>query len=410
MNGKIQNPVSWLSGSIRIAAFLFLMFGLTAPALAQSGATARNDFQTTAPNAILIEAAGGALLFEKNADQPIAPASLAKLMTVEVVLNEIRQGRLKLDDEFQVSADAWKRGGATSGGSTMFAVLNSSISVENLLKGVIIQSANDGSIALAEGIAGSEAALAEMMNRRARDIGMKRSHFTNATGLPDPKMRTSVRDLARLSQHLIATYPEFYKWYGEREFTWNKIRQQNRNPLLTMNIGADGLKTGFTKESGYNLAASAVQDDIRLIAVLSGAKTANERADETRKLLLWGFHNFELRPLFAQDQEIGEAKIFGGARGSVALTAIGGRPIFVMVPKQVTERLVARIVYQGPLRAPVTAGQPVGMLKVSRGNAVALEVPLVAAQSVETGSISSRAVDAVGELFGNILRAGLKKL
>lgn len=396
--------------TILLAVALVMTMTIMAKAASPSATKKDDGFQTTVPSAILIEAESGALLFEKNADQLIFPASLAKLMTAEIVFNEIGQGRLKLDDAFTVSADAWKRGGARSGGSTMFAAINSRISVENLLRGVIIQSANDACIVLAEGIAGSEAAFAEMMNRRARELGLEKSNFTNSTGLPDPEMKVTARELARLSRHLIATYPEFYKWYGEREFTWSKIRQQNRNPLLAMNIGADGLKTGFTKEAGYNLVGSAVQNDMRLIAVVAGAKTANERADEARRLIHWGFAGFERRLLFVQDQPVGEAQVYGGESRSVALRAATGKPVFVMVPKQTTERIVAKIVYRGPVRAPIVQGQDIGLLKISRGSNLVLEVSLVAVEDVGVGSLTRRAFDAGAEFFGGMLRAGFKKL
>jgi D-alanyl-D-alanine carboxypeptidase (penicillin-binding protein 5/6) len=396
-------------------AVLLLTAGILASAGAApnpSSATKKDDggFQTSVPTAILIEAESGTVLYEKNADQLVAPASLAKLMTSEVVFNEIKEGNLKLDEEFVISENAWRRGGAPSGGSTMFAAIHSRIKVSDLLQGVIIQSGNDACIALAEGIAGNEAAFARLMNGRARELGLEKSHFTNAAGLPDPDMRVTVRELAKLAQHLIATYPEFYKWYGEREFTWNKIRQLNRNPLLTMGIGADGLKTGYTSEAGYNLVGSAVQNNLRLIVVVAGAKTANERADEARKLLNFGFTGFESRLLFAEGQSIGDARLFGGESRYVPLVAAGRKAVRLMVPKNSGERILARIVYRGPVSAPVEKGKQIGVLKVWRGENVALEVPLEAAESVDEGSLTRRAFDAVGELFGGMVRAGIKKL
>lgn len=396
-------------------AALLTAAGILASAAAApnpSSATKKDDggFQTSVPSAILIEAESGTVLYEKNADQLVAPASLAKLMTSEVVFNEIKEGNLRLDEEFVISENAWRRGGAPSGGSTMFAPIHSRISIENLLKGVIIQSGNDACIALAEGIAGNEVAFARLMNGRARELGLEKSNFTNAAGLPDPDMRVTVRELAKLAQHLIATYPEFYKWYSEREFTWNKIRQQNRNPLLAMGIGADGLKTGYTSEAGYNLVGSAVQNNLRLIVVVAGAKTANERADEARKLLNFGFTGFESRLLFAEGQSIGDARLFGGESRYVPLVASGNKAVRLMVPKNSGERILARIVYRGPVSAPVEKGKKIGVLKVWRGENVALEVPLEAAESVEEGSLTQRALDAIAELFGGMVRAGIKKL
>ena len=279
-----------------------------------------------------------------------------------------------------------------------------------MLQGAIIQSANDGCIALAEGIAGNEESFARLMNGRARELGLTQSNFTNSTGLPDPEQRVTSRELAKLARHIIATYPEYYKWYGEKEFTFNKIRQQNRNPLLAMNIGADGMKTGFTNEAGYGLVGSAVQNGLRLIVVVNGLKSANDRADEAKKLLNFGFNGFELRQLFAEGQQIGDARVFGGQQRYVPLQVAGGKAVRLMVPKNSGERLLARVVYVGPIRAPIDQGKQIGTLKVWRGDNVALEVPLQAVQSVEAGSLYKRAADAMTELFGDWFRAGLKKL
>jgi len=383
---------------------------IAAPATIAGGKTKDDGFQTAAPTAILIEYESGTVLFEKNADMLVPPASLAKLMTAETVFNEIKEGNVKLDEEFVISENAWRRGGAPSGGSTMFAPIHSRITVSDLLHGAIIQSGNDACIALAEGIAGNEDAFARLMNARARELGLTQSNFTNSTGLPDPDQRVTVRELAKLSRHIIQTYPEFYKLYAEREFTWNKIRQLNRNPLFAMNIGADGLKTGFTKEAGYGLVGSAVQNDLRLIVVVNGLKTANERADEARRLLNFGFTGFESRVLFDQGQKVGDARVFGGEQRYVGLEARDNKPIRLMVPKNTTERIIARVVYQGPLQVPVEKGQPVGVLKVWRGENVALEVPLQTAEAVTGGPLHRRAMDALAELFGGWFRAGLEKL
>ena len=397
-----------------LAALSLFVAGLgasnAAPATIAGGKTKDDGFQTVAPTAILIEAESGTVLFEKNADQLVAPASLAKLMTAETVFNEVKEGNVKLDEEFIVSEGAWRRGGAPSGGSTMFAPIHSRIKVSDLLQGAIIQSGNDACIALAEGIAGNEGSFVRLMNGRARELGMTQSNFTNSTGLPDPEQRVTVRELAKLSRHIIQTYPEFYKWYGEKDFTWNKIRQQNRNPLLAMNIGADGLKTGFTNEAGYGLVGSAVQNNLRLIVVVNGLKSANERADEAKRLLNFGFNGFESRVLFDEGQRVGEARVFGGEQRYVPLEPQGKKPIRLMVPKNTTDRILARVVYRGPVRVPVAQGQEIGVLKVWRGDNIALEVPLQAAESVEGGPLHRRAMDGLAELFGGWFRAGLQKL
>jgi D-alanyl-D-alanine carboxypeptidase (penicillin-binding protein 5/6) len=381
-----------------------------APATIAGGKTKDDGFQTAAPYAILIEAESGTVLFEKGADTPVAPASLAKLMTAETVFNEIKEGNVKLEEEFVVSENAWRRGGAPSGGSTMFAPIHSRVTVSDLLHGAIIQSGNDSCIVLAEGIAGSEASFVRLMNGRARELGLTKANFTNSTGLPDPEQRVTVRELAKLARHIIFTYPEFYKWYSERDFTFNKIRQQNRNPLLAMNIGADGLKTGFTNEAGYGLVGSAVQNNLRLIVVVNGLKTANDRADEARRLLNFGFNGFESRVLFEEGQQVGEARVFGGEERYVALESLGKKPIRLMVPKNTTDRIIARVIYRGPIRVPVTQGQEIGVLKVWRGDNIALEVPLQAADAVEGGPLHRRAMDGLAELFGGWFRAGLQRL
>ena len=264
----------------------------------------------------------------------------------------------------------------------MFAILHSKVKVSDLLQGAIIQSANDGCIALAEGIAGNENDFVRMMNGRARELGLTKSNFTNSTGLPDPDQRVTVRELAKLAQHIMLTYPEYYRWYGEREFTWNKIRQQNRNPLLAMSIGADGMKTGFTNEAGYGLVGSAVKDGLRLIVVVNGLKSDEERADEAKRLLDWGFSGFESRILFAEGQTVGDAKLFGGSQGSVPLIGADQKAIRLMIPRNATDRIIARIVYRGPVPAPVEKGQKIGVLKIWRGERIALETPLEAAESV----------------------------
>jgi D-alanyl-D-alanine carboxypeptidase (penicillin-binding protein 5/6) len=387
-----------LSGAIVAAA---LGFAGIAPAPAA-------PLQTAAPHAILIEADTGSVLFEKDADQLVAPASLAKLMTVEVVFDQLKIGSFKLEDEFVISENAWRKGGAPSHGSTMYASIHSRVKIDDLLHGVIIQSGNDACIALAEGLAGNETAFSRMMNDRAREIGLTKSHFTNSAGLPDPAMRVTARELAQLARHIILTYPEYYKIYGEREFTWNKIRQINRNPLLTFNIGADGMKTGFTKEAGYNLVGSAIQDGVRLITVVTGLNSAKERGDEGKKLLEWGFKNFEPRLLFAEGETVAEAKVYGGAQGRVPLAA--DSVVKIMVAKGVNEKVTAKMIYTGPVRAPVREGDSIGQLTVWRGDAKVLEMPLRAADSVGIGSTSQRAFDAATELVIKLFRSAAKRI
>jgi serine-type D-Ala-D-Ala carboxypeptidase (penicillin-binding protein 5/6) len=369
-----------------------------------------NAFDGDAPTAILMEATSGSILFEKNADELRAPSSMMKLMTVEVIFNALKEGRIKLTDEFRISENAWRKGGAPSGGSTMFAAINSKVPVDDLLHGAIIQSGNDACIALAEGISGSEKKFAnDVMTKRARELGLAKSTFGNSNGLPDPDNKMTVRELAKLARHIILDFPEFYKLFGEKEFTWNKIRQQNRNPLLNSTLsGADGLKTGYTKDGGYGMVGSAVQNGIRLIVVINGLDDPDDRAQEAKKMLEWGFRNFEARTLFAENQQVGYAKVFGGESRSVKLAS--KEPIKVMVPKNGSEKLIARIVYNGPVRAPIKEGQPVGVVRVWRGVNVAMEAPVYAAESVGSGSTMRRAIDGASELVIGMFRASAEKL
>ncbi len=372
------------------------------------GAKKDEGYDLDAPTAILIEAKSGSILFEKNADELRAPSSMMKLMTAEVVFDALKKGEIKLTDEYRISENTWRKGGAPSGGSTMFAAINSRVSVDDLLHGALIQSGNDSCMALAEGMSSTEAAFAERMTKRARQLGMTKSTFANSNGLPDPGNKMTVRELGMLARHIILTYPDYYKLFNEREFTWNKIRQQNRNPLLTSLEGADGLKTGYTKEGGYGMVGSAVQNGMRLIVVVNGLEDSEDRATEAKKLLEWGFRNFEARTLFAADQTVGYAKVFGGDSRSVKLTS--PEPIKVMVQRNGTDKLIARIIYTGPVHAPIQPGQRIGVLKVWRGNNIAMESPLVAAEAVATGSTTRRAIDGASELVIGLFRAGAEKL
>jgi serine-type D-Ala-D-Ala carboxypeptidase (penicillin-binding protein 5/6) len=376
--------------------------GIAAPESARA-----QSFQTAAPHAILMDYDTGTVLFEKAADELTAPASMAKTMAVEVIFNEIQQGRLSLDSEFVISENAWRKGGGSSGGSAMFAKLNDRIKLSDLLRGIIVQSGNDASIAVAEGIAGTEENFARMMTKRAREIGMVKSTFRNSTGFHHPDQKVTMRELATLAAHTIETYPELYKMYGEREFTWNKIRQQNRNPLLRLDVGADGLKTGFIEESGYGLLASAVQNGQRLILAVNGLKSAREREAEARKLLEWGFRAFEGRMLFEKGEVIGEAKVFGGTRNAVPLVA--KRPVRLLFPRGTGERVTARIVYTGPIMPPVRQGAEVARLRVTRGEVQALDMPLYAAEEVGVGSIQQRAVDGLLEFGTGLVRKAFSR-
>jgi D-alanyl-D-alanine carboxypeptidase (penicillin-binding protein 5/6) len=413
-----------VSGVRRGRAAWFAVVAALAAAIALAGAHAsaraasakkeaakkeESALQTIVPSAILLDPDSDSILVNKNGDQPVEPASLAKLMTLEYLFNEIKQGRVKLDDQFIISENAWRKGGAPSHGSTMFAAIHSRVAVSDLIQGIIVDSANDACIAVAEALAGNENAFGQLLTKRAREIGLQNSVFTNATGMSDPNMHVTARDMAELARHIIQAYPDFYPDFAERDYTWDKIHQTNRNPLLGMGIGADGLKTGETAEAGFNLVGSAVSDNFRLIVVVTGAKTDADRANEAKKMLDFGFHGFESRVLFAEGQTIGEAKVFGGDSGYVALVSPG--LIRVMVPHENNgDRLIARVVYTGPVPAPINKGQTIGELKVWRGDDLALDVPLQAADDVGVGSMSQRAMDGATELMIGLLRAGVDKL
>ncbi|SDR48208.1 D-alanyl-D-alanine carboxypeptidase (penicillin-binding protein 5/6) [Rhizobiales bacterium GAS191] len=380
---------------------------LAALFLACAPAYAADTIQIAAQQALLMDAASGTILFEKNARTPMVPASLAKLMTAEMVFDQIKQGKLTLDQDFVISENAWRKGGAPSGGSTMFAAIHSHVSIADLISGLIVLSGNDAAIALAEGIAGGEFAFGEMMTRHAKEIGLTASTFRNATGADDPDQRSTALDLALLARHVILTYPELYKYFGQKEFTWNKIRQLNRNPLLTMDIGADGLNTGRIDEPGIGLVGSAVQGGQRLIVVINGAATPKDRAAEGRKLLEYGFRAFEGQDLFPEGAVITQASVYGGAKSTVDLRADG--PVRVVTQRGGRERLSAKLLYQGPLMPPVAAGMKVGVLRVYEGEASILEVPLFAAESVGQGDLARQAQDALLEAGSGAIRRLLKR-
>ncbi|MER9253479.1 D-alanyl-D-alanine carboxypeptidase [Mesorhizobium sp. M0598] len=359
-------------------------------------------FETKAAQAFMIDAETGTVLFSKDADRLIPPASLAKLMTMEVVFDAIKSGRMTLDDTFVVSENAWRKGGAPSGTSTMFAKLKSTIRLEDLIQGVTVQAANDGCIVIAEGMAGSEANFAAQMTERARQIGLQKSTFVNSTGLPADGQQTSVRELALLALHIWRNYPDLYRYYGQKDFTWNKISQRNRNPLLAMDIGADGLAVGASERSGFGIVGSVSHNGTRVIAAMSGLANDRERSEEARKLLDWGVRSFEKTEVFAKDEVVGEAQVFGGAKSGVALKAKG--PVQIFLPITNRDKLTARIVYDGPVAAPVEEGQPVGTLRVWIGDTLSQETPLFAAESIGVGSLPQRALDAAKELAVGWLR------
>ncbi len=355
------------------------------------------SIDTAAREAILIDATTGSVLFEKNADQRMPTSSMSKIMTMYMVFDALKTGRLSLDDTMLVSETAWGKGG-----SKMFVELGNRIRVEDLIRGVIVQSGNDASIVLAEGLAGSEQAFARQMNDMAREIGLTASQFRNATGWPDDDHYATARDLAHLALRLIEDFPEYYHYYSEREFTYHDIRQGNRNPLLYRNMGADGLKTGHTSAAGYGLTASAARDGRRLVLVVNGLPSAQARADESARIIEWGFREFNLYELFRVGETVEEAPVWLGAANTVPLVVPGGLKL-TMSPVE-RERMTVTVSMQAPIPAPVTKDSQVGRLVVTAPGFHTHEVPLVAATDVAQLGFFGRIAAAAGHLlFGWLL-------
>lgn len=339
-------------------------------------------------SAILMEYATGQVIVDQAADERVEPASITKVMAAYVLFHELRAGRLKLEDPVRVSENAWKRG---LGGSRMFINANSEVPAKDLLLGMIVQSGNDATIALAEHLAGSEDAFVQQMNAHAARIGMSNSHFTNAPGLPDPEHYSTARDIAILSRTMIAEFPEYYAWYATPEYTFNGIRQYNRNALLRRDESVDGIKTGHTESAGYCLASSALRGEMRLIAVVMGSKSEETRAQESQSLLNYGFRFFETHKLYAKDQVLAEPKVWKGEVESVQLGV--AEDVLVVIPRGKYEQLKARMDLPSLLIAPVEAGQKVGKVSVSLDGKPLVERPLVAIAAAPEGGLWRRTVD-----------------
>ena len=376
--------------------------GLSAPASAATKAPA-GVFDTKAKHAILMNVDADLIFYEKDADTLMSPASMSKLMTLAVVFRELKAGHIKLDDQFKVSEHAWRDGGAPSGSSAMFAPLNSTVSVEDLIRGVTVQSGNDACIILAEGISGSEDAFVKEMNKYAKEIGLTKSHFENSTGLPADGHVMTARELALLADYLIKNYPEYYHYFGEKEFVYGKWRFTNRNPLVFEDLGVDGLKTGFIEDAGYGLVASAVRDNQRVILVVSGLNTKKEREEEPRKLLEWGFKSFKPYRLFDQGEKVSDALVWGGTRHYVPL--VGNNNIDIILPFNTSGQVTAQIVYDGPIKAPIRKGDQVATLRVTAADTKATnDIPLYAGEDVGQSNFAMRGLDSLFVLaFGWML-------
>jgi serine-type D-Ala-D-Ala carboxypeptidase (penicillin-binding protein 5/6) len=357
--------------------------------------------ETMAREALLVDMDTGAVLLEKNADKPMPPASMSKIMTTYMVFSRLREGKLAMDDTLPVSERAWRRGGCVSDGSTMCLKLGERVKVEDLLRGIIVQSGNDASIVIAEGLAGSEEAFASEMNKKAKEIGLKGSVFRNSTGLPEPDHVMTARDLVVLAERTIEDFPEYYHYYSEKEFTYNGIKQGNRNPLLYKSVGADGLKTGHTKEAGYGLTASAKQADRRVVLVLAGLASMAARAEESVRLIDYAYREFENVPLVKAGEQVETASVWLGESDTVPLQAT--QDVVITVPRRARSDMKLAVVYDGPVPAPIRKGDTLGKLVMSAPGIAPVEVPLVAGGDVERRGPIGRAFAALGNLVHRVV-------
>lgn len=387
---------------VRFAAAL--IFAQSCASLAYA---AEPPFTVKSEQVLLFDSDTGSVLFSRKADIPFPPASLAKLMTAEIAFNALKSGQLQPETAFSVSEHAWRTGGAPSRTATMFARLNSQLTVSDLIQGITVQSANDGAIVLAEGMSGSEQAFAQKMIERAQALGLKNSVFINPTGLPqDGKQQVTLTDMVRLARHLHDSYPQYYPLYSQESFSWNNILQRNRNPLLGLNLGADGLAMGGTQDAGLSIIASAEQNGRRIYLGLNGAKSVQDRTEDAEKLIRWAMNDFVKSPVFSANTEIAQASLYGGAQGSVGLVVHDA--ISVLVPVQDKAKLRSQVIYQGPVAAPVAKGQEIGRVQIMRDKEVLLERPVYAAQDVNEGTLRNKSLDALYELTTGWIRRLLK--
>jgi serine-type D-Ala-D-Ala carboxypeptidase (penicillin-binding protein 5/6) len=382
---------------------VFLLLILTVLLLPPSThAQQSGEFITKARNALLMDFETGSVLYQKAADDLVPPASMSKLMTIAVLFKALKDGKVRPDEEFLMSENAWRKGGAPSGTSAMFVPINTKARIDELIQGIIVQSGNDACIAVAEGMAGTEAAFAKKMEDEARRLGLKKSTFRNATGLDDPEHLMTARELAILAKHLISDYPGQYSSFSQKEFEYRKHKFYNRNPLLGAELGVDGLKTGHTQIAGYGIVFSALSEGRRLIGVVMGLADEKERKEEARRLLEWGIKAFAKMKLFNAGEEVGSARVWGGSAWYVPLVGKDDADLEVVLPRfPASQKLKGEIVYQGPLKSPIKKGDQVALLRVSSsatvgGTATALsEVPLYAGADIEPASFLWKGFDSL---------------
>jgi D-alanyl-D-alanine carboxypeptidase (penicillin-binding protein 5/6) len=350
---------------------------------------------TTAKFALLQDFDSGATLFDKAADEPMAPASMSKLLVAEITFHELKEGHVKLDDKLHVSEYAWRTGGAHAHGSAMFLAVKSDVRVEDLLRGLLVQSGNDAAIVLAEGIAGSEEQFVDLMNARARQLGLTHTTFRNCTGWPDAGHVMSARDIATLAAHLIRDFPDYYHYDSERTFKYNNIDQQNRNPLVQKGL-ADGLKTGHTDDGGFGVVASAERSGRRIIMVLNGMTSMHQRGEESERLLEWAFREFEDVTLFTAGDTVEQAPVWLGEQASVPL--VGGRDLQVTMPRNWRDKAKVTIDYDAPLRAPILRGTTLGQLTVRGQGVPDIQIPLLAGADVPRLGLTGRAMAVLSHM------------
>lgn len=385
--------MTYKSSATHLLLILFLSFTVVKAKAEDAEIPTPSAPTIAASSYILQDYHTGKVLAENNADTKLAPASLTKILTVYVVFNEIKNGHLKLNDKVTISQNAWK-----TSGSKMFVKVNDQVEVQDLIKGVIIQSGNDASVALAEHVAGNEATFAELMNQHAARLGMVNSHFENSDGLPSDSHYTTARDLAILTTHLIKEFPDFYPWFSQKEFTYNKITQQNRNMLLSRDPSVDGVKTGHTEEAGYCLVASALRNDMRLISVVMGTESVNARANENQTLLNYGFRFFESHRLYEGKKSIQESRIWKGATENVPVGLADD--LYVSIPRRRYNDLKATLNIDKQIIAPVKAGDKLGSVSVTLKNEPLATKDLVALQDVEKGGILRQLYDGALMMMG----------
>jgi D-alanyl-D-alanine carboxypeptidase (penicillin-binding protein 5/6) len=387
---KIIRTHSAMLASMLAAAVFAVVTMIISPAHA--------EFTTEARNALLIDVSSDTVLFAKEPDGVVAPGNFAKLLALSVAFDDLKAGRVALDTSFPITEYAWRNGGAPSRTSTMFAPLNAQFTVHDLITGVSVVAANDGMIALAQGLSESEQVFTARMNEKAANIGMKRSNFVNSTGFVATSQMTTPRELTLLARHLLKDYPEYYHYFSEPEIFWSKIRQRNRNPLLGAVGGVDGFMTNFVSDIGAGAVMSAERDGRRLLLVILGLPSTEALLKASRELLEWGFTGFAEQTIFAENAVITQAKVFGGSKSYVPLVIEKGA-INIFLPKREKSKIVVRMSYKGPVHAPVRKGMNVGTLQIMRDDIIQREIAVVAAEDVEQGSLTQRALDGAWELL-----------